>query len=98
MTIFREFLGQRIEIELTDEELLDAYMAKQHEYDKETIGDYLDAEGYDIEKTPEGFIGYLAREYRREKDEAAWNDQADLGILDEVLEKHSKVMAEYKEG
>lgn len=94
MTITRGFNGQTIEIELTSQELYEAYLEKQNEFDRQDIEDVFD--GFDdneledmygmtraqlAEKIPE-----LAHEMRRniDKYDMSWQAARDEAIAEKL--------------
>lgn len=98
MKIVREFNGIKVEIELTSEEMFNAYLEKEHQFDVQDIEDeleYLESEDalvvYGLPLATVWFlkdrIAYRYRKYMENYGD--WNDQRDEAIAD--------VLREYKE-
>lgn len=97
MKIVREFLGQKIEIKLTDAELLDVYQEKRTEYIAETLRDDLESEGYLPDEIPFSIICAMAREVQ----DVAYKMDLPDGLEDarqEVMNRHRGMLKYYKEG
>ena len=96
MKIMRECNGLKVEIELTEAEMLQAYEEVSNNYDCEFVNEYLMNEGYyDI---PENILRGLAkemREYATNIAETMGSD--DFRAMDEVLGKHKNILSEYME-
>ena len=82
MTITREIDGKTVEIELTGEEMLNAYYRKQIEWDREDMEMYL-VDGY--EDCPEIFKDQYGKEYA---DAIATLDELGL-LLRKYIEEYS---------
>ena len=97
MKIVREFLGQKIEIKLTDAELLDAYQEKRTEYGAESLLDDLESEGYKADEIPSSMVYAMAREVQ----DVAYKMDLPDGLEDarqEVMNRHRGMLKYYKEG
>lgn len=92
MKIKREILGQTIEIELTPNEIRDAYLTEQHSLDLEVIADFLDAEGYDVDNIPEIFMHKFANELREHDGKGYGEDVA----CERVRDMHCGMLSNYK--
>lgn len=96
MKIVREFLGQEIEIELTSEELFDAYQEKRTEYGAESLLDDLESEGYKTDEIPSSMVYAMACEVQ----DVAYEMDLPDGLEDarqEVMNKHRGILEYYKE-
>lgn len=99
MTIKRNILGTEVEIELTQQEMYDVFVAKQHQFDIDDVKmafECLDAaeiaENYDAPWTEiEPLIPEMARRYRKYMNNYSedWLYQRDEAIFD-VLSEHRK--------
>lgn len=97
MTITREIGGKPVSIELTDEELLEAYWEQQKLGDLEDVENYLDAngdwfmqenKGLTLERL-ESLIPAIAKTYRCRLDSCDYYDYWDIiyDSIKEVLEQ-----------
>ncbi len=97
MTITREIGGKPVSIELTDNELLEAYWEQQRLGDLEDVENYLDAngdwfmqetEGLTLERL-ESLIPAIADTYRRRTDSCDYCDYWEIiyDSIKEVLEQ-----------
>ena len=92
MKIKREILGQIIEIELTPDEIRDAYLTEQHSLDLEVIADFLDEEGYNVDNIPEIFMHSFANELRDNKGKGYGEDVA----CERVRDAYCGMLSYYK--
>lgn len=93
MKIKREILGQTIEIELTPDEIRDAYLTEQHSNDYEDIKDYLAQKGYRVNEISEVFMHGFANTLRKHLDMGQNYDMA----FDGVESDHKNVLKYYME-
>lgn len=86
MTVKRIINGENIEFKLTDEELLDAYLEREHEDDMETVSCLLD------EDIPEPVLSAFAN-YCREQlnDSMEYTDCKTTIFADALYEARNKV-------
>lgn len=94
MTITREINGQTIEIELTSQELYEAYLEKQNEFDRQDIEDVFN--GFDDDELEDMYgmtraqleekIPELAHEMRRniDKYDMSWQAARDEAIAEKL--------------
>ena len=94
MKIKREFCGQTIEIELTPEEIRDAYLIEQHSNDMEDIKDYLARNNYRVDEIPEVFMHGFANALRKRLDQGQNYDMAFDGV---EREDHKNILSYYEE-
>ncbi len=92
LVIEREFNGETITIELTDDEMTKAYNMVQHHWDKEDVTDWLERFGSDeeISKYTDEDIDQLAEIKRtvESEDGVNWVDAVETAILE--FEKERK--------
>jgi hypothetical protein len=93
MKIIREILGQNIEIELTANEMRDAYLAVQHGEDIDVIADFLEDNGYNIDNIPDIFLHKFANELRDLEGKGYGEECA----CERVREMHCGMLSHYKE-
>ena len=74
MTIERIINGRKIQIELTEREMLDAYWEQEHEFDKEDVRAIID--DMDEDKLPEGVTESRIEEAARRA--RKWIDANDI--------------------
>lgn len=91
MKIVREFDGTKVEITLTDVELLNAYMEKKAEYDREFVLNILMAEEY--ENVPESMIEKIIN--AGYEDQNLWGGDFDIAV-EYVVNNFKTELAPYK--
>jgi len=92
MKIKREILGQPIEIELTPEEIREAYLIEQHSLDVDDMKDFLEDEGYDTCRISDVYMHGLANYLRKKLN----NGENSLTAMEEVKDEHMNVLSYYE--